>query len=851
MFAAWGSLVHRQRWLVVATVLLIALLGGAWGSGVFDRLSQGGYDDPTSEAVQATKAVESTLGKPGGDFVAIYTVPQGSTVDDPNLGQRINSRLSTLPKDKVSKVVSYWQLPNPQFATPDKRRGVAVFTLAGANDDEKLAAFDEVRGMIAVDGAQSTVTGYYALGKEINETSHNDLVRAELISLPVTLVLLVLFFGGLVAASLPVAIGGLTILGALGVLRLLTVFSDVNTFAVNVATLLGLGLAIDYGLFMVGRFREELAGGRSTEDAVQRTVATAGRTVAFSSTLLVIALGGLLLFPQAFLKSVGYGGMAAVGIAAVLSLTLLPAVFAVLGRRVDALSMPWRRGKGAVQHREWPGWRKLADWVMKRPVFVAAPILAMLFVLGAPFLGVNFGAVTEKVLPQENSARQSAEQLMREFPQLGADGAQIVLRGYQGKAPTPETVQKFIGEVAKVPGVTEVKPGQAAGDVATISAKLPGGSLSSEAKTAVADLRNLSEPPNTEVMVGGRTAEVVDSLAATAAQLPWMIALVVGATMVLMFLAFGSVMMPIKAVVMSAVSLTATFGALVWVFQDGHGADLLGVEPGPLEAGVVVLMAAVVFGLSTDYEVFLMSRMVEARERGATTEEAVSIGLGKTGKVISAAAVLLIVVTGAFSFSDMALMRFIGIGMILALALDATIVRMLLVPALVKLQGEFTWWAPASLRRLQQRIGLQERDELDDLVPAAAKALETTSSTTRIPRFAERAIAVASVVLEPELIQTVRAAKRDFLHRLEPLRPELFQYCLRLAGDINHAERLVQETMARAFVACTETANPGIDRPLPWLMRIATKTHVDSWLKRVPPATGRLVMHRTTAQLIG
>ncbi|GGM66878.1 hypothetical protein GCM10012275_41660 [Longimycelium tulufanense] len=706
MFAKWGSLVHRQRWLVLVTVLVLAVLGGVFGSGVFGHLGQGGYEDPNSEAVRASDTADAHLGRQTGDVVVVYTAPSG-TVDDPALAKKINDRLNTLPADAVSRVVSYWNSGSPQLTDADKHRGLAVITLADGNDSNKLISnYEKIKDDLAVDGVPTQVGGVAPLSSTINEMSRTDLVRAEAISLPVTLVLLVVIFGGLVAASLPVLVGGLAILGSLGVLRLLTDFVDVNSFAVNVATLLGLGMAIDYGLFTVNRFREEMAEGRSVPDAVRRTVASAGRTVAFSASLLIIALAGLLLFPQSFLRSVGYGGVAAVSIAMLVSLTLLPALLGLLGKRVDSLGLPWRRNR--VHTGEARGYRRLADAVMRRPVLVALPIFALLLTLGAPFLSVKFGEVTEKVLPTDNTVRQATEVINHDFPVAGNDGAQVVLRGTGGAQPGQEAVQRYAAELQKVPGVTEVQPGGAGGDVVVLKAALAGDPLGSGAKDAVTAIRDLPAPPDTEVMVGGLTARLGDSLAAIGDRLPLMIGLIVVATLVLMFLAFGSLVLPVKAVLMSALSLSATFGALVWVFQEGHGASWLHVTPGPLEAGIVVLMAAVVFGLSTDYEVFLLSRMVEARSRGGSTEDAVRTGLGRTGRVITAAALLLIVVTGAFAFSEISMMRFVGVGMILALALDATVVRMLLVPALVKLLGPANWWVPGPLRRLQQRLSLHE-----------------------------------------------------------------------------------------------------------------------------------------------
>lgn len=714
MFEGWGRVVHSRRWWVLVAVVLLTALAGVWGAGVFDRLSEGGYDDPNSEAVHAAQVADHALGQQSADVVVIYTVPPGSAVDRVQVDGRIEATLHALPASAVAHSTT------AQDAQHSAAR-IAVLTLTGGDDQNaKVKAYDGIAGQLQVDGLRTQVGGQIPIQKSMADHSKNDLTKAEAVSLPVVLILLVVIFGGVIAAALPVLVGGLAILGSLGVLHLISLGADVNSFAVNVASLLGLGLAIDYGLFTVGRFREELAAGRDRATAVRRTVATSGRTVAFSATLLVIALAGLLLFPQGFLKSLAYGGMSSVAIAAFVSLTVLPALLGILGHRVDKLSVRWRR-KRIRSEVDSPRWRRLAGGVMRRPLLVAVPIVALLLVLGAPFLSVKFGAVDQKALPADDPARQAIETLNRDFPALSGNALDVVLQGPNGRAPSTQEVQRFAAEIERLPGISGARPVGTGGDVLLIKAGLVGDAVGDQSKRALTEVRGLAPPAGTRVLVGGVTAKVEDSLAATRAELPWMAALLIGATLLLMFLAFGSVVLPIKAVLMSALSLSATFGVLVWVFQQGHGAALLGVTPAPMEAGIVVLMAAVVFGLSTDYEVFLLSRMVEARAKGASTAEAVTTGIARTGQVISAAALLLIVVTGAFGLSQISVMRFIGVGMIIALALDATVVRLLLVPAVLRLLGRAAWWAPGPLRRLQQRVGIHEGGELEPVAEAVEK----------------------------------------------------------------------------------------------------------------------------------
>jgi RND superfamily putative drug exporter len=684
MFAAWGALVHRRRWVVIGLVLAVTVLGGGWGVGVFGKLTQGGYTDRSGQAAQAGDLVDRTFGKQAGDVVVIYT----GDLDAPAVAAAARATLRALPADAVRSVTSYWDGPSPRLVTADHRHALASITLAG---DTKTAAYRAIEHRLAVPGLTVQVGGQVPTQVAINDRSKSDLTLAEAVSLPVTLLLLVVIFGSVVAAALPVLVGVLAILGSLGVLRLISLGVGVNSFAPNVVSLLGLGLAIDYGLFTVGRFREELAVGRDRAEAVRRTMATSGRTVAFSATLLVIALAGLLVFPIDFLRSLAYGGMSAVAIAAIVSVTLLPAVLGALGHRVDTWSVPWRRRRATAES-TWL--RRLSGGVLRRPLVFALPILAVLVLLGAPFLSVKFGAADEKQLPAGDPTRTATEVIGTYFPADGNNAAPVVLRGTDGHAPAPTDVRRFLVRANQVPGVRGVLTGPTRGDVTLLNATVAGDPLGDTAENAVRSLRALPAPPHTQVLVGGFSATVVDTVKSIVDRVPLMIGILVAATLLLMFLAFRSVLLPVKAVVMSTLSLGATFGVLVAVFQLGHGAGLLGVTPEPLQPGMLVLIGAVVFGLSTDYETFLLSRMVEARRQGASSADAISTGLVRTGRMISSAALLLVVVTGAFGLSQLSTMRFLGVGMIVALVLDATVVRMMLVPAVLRLLGDAAWWAP-------------------------------------------------------------------------------------------------------------------------------------------------------------
>lgn len=704
----WASfVVSRKRWVLVIAVLVVAL-SGIWGLGVFGKLSEGGFVDPGSEAAEVSSLV-ANLGQQTPDIVAIYTAPDGKTIDD--IGPDVTAVLDKFQTQyTVENVASYWTSNDAakQFlVSNDGTKALATVTL-GANSGVTFATFGDLPPELEVPGVTSQFAGGSVVGVSFSTTLQKDLVRSEAIAIPITLVLLIVIFGGVVAAAVPVFVGILSVISALAILRALTTFTEVSSFSINVASLLGLGLAIDYGLFIVSRFREEMRAGAEPADAVVRTVLTAGRTVVFSGLLLICAFAGMLVFPQPVVKSLGFGAMAAVAGAAILSLTAVPALLAILGRRINSLT--WSKNasdRGEARAQKF--WGGVVTRVMRKPGIVAAVIVAGLLVLSAPILKINLGEVDYTALPQNDPARVAVETLNTEFPSTG-EGATVVLRGTDGTKPQGSPIADITGQAGAVHGIARVEFVGSANDFvvlqATFSEPDAGETEVESTSAAVASLRQMVPPDGTEILVGGSRALVDDGNAAIAKWLPVMIAIMVVSTLVLLFLAFGSIVLPIKAVLMAGLSLGATFGVLTWVFQEGHGAELLGVTPAPLEATFVVLILAVVFGLSTDYEVFLMSRMVEARAAGASTEEAVVVGAQRTGRIVTAAALILIVVTGAFTISDLSIMRFLGLGMILALIVDATIIRMLLVPSLVKLMGEANWWAPAWMKKVHDKVGI-------------------------------------------------------------------------------------------------------------------------------------------------
>ncbi|MCZ4077109.1 MMPL family transporter [Rhodococcus sp. H36-A4] len=720
MFARWGDLVYRLRFTVIG-VMVAGLLGfAAYGLDLNDHLSQSGWDDPGSESAQAARLADETFGRDqSSDVIVLYTAPEGKTVDDPDFNAKVTDSLNSLVgehPDQISKINgTYFKVDNAvsavALATPDRTHAIASIAIVGDNDTELTNNFQEIKDVFYVDGVDVQVTGLQAVAGALQSTMAGDIHRMELLAIPAVAVLLFFIFGGVVAAALPLIVGGLTVVGANGIVKVFTNFTEVNSFVAPVVSLVGLGLAIDYGLFIVSRFREELGDGYSTTQAVRRTVMTAGRTVVFSATMIVASLGGLLLFPQGFLKSVAYGSIATVALAALTAITILPAMLAILGPRVDALGLKFMRKTKSSEEIENGMWGKLTRWVMQNPLKVTIPIVLGLVLLTLPVGNIKFGGINETYLPPDNITREAQGEFDELFPGLRTEPLKLIISNAQGSSlaqitkqanEAPGLIEKFAPDGASKDGVIVFKAGLIDRN---------------DSKPAIDYLRSIDVPAGATVMVTGTPAIEQDSIAALIDNLPLMALLVIFVVTLLMFLTFGSLVLPIKAVLMTTLGLGATMGILTWIFIDGNGASFMNFTPGPIMAPVLVLIISIVFGLSTDYEVFLLSRMVEAREKGASTSEAIRIGTSHTGRIITAAALILIVVTGAFAFSDLVMMKYIAYGMIAALIIDATLIRMFLVPATMKLLGDDCWWAPQWMKRIQQRLGLGETILEDELMP--------------------------------------------------------------------------------------------------------------------------------------
>lgn len=712
MFAWWGRVVVRARWAVLAAAVALVVIGGTWGAGVFGELTGGGFDDPASETSRAAERITAELGRQGADVIVLWS-SDTATVDQPAFRDPVTRTVAALRRHpEVTSVTTWYDTPAPALVATDRKATYALLRLAGADDDARTDAFETLRPALDAPGLRTEVGGTVAFLHQANTQTTEDITRAETLSMPVLLVLLVLIFGGLVAATTPLLIGGLAILGAFVAVRLVNLVTDVSIFAINIITLIGLGMAIDYALFVVSRFREELAAGHDTGEAIRRTMATAGRTVLVSGLTVALAMASLLIFPQAFLRSMGLGGMAAVLVAMLAALTVLPALLAVLGRRIDAVRvpLPWRRGTRRAGPAEAAGggaWAGIARSVMRRPVRYLVGVAVLLLVLAAPFLRITFGGFDERVLPADAAPRVVSERIGDEFPGGTVAPIDVLVSGAPADALRP-----FTDRIAAVPGVTGVQVAASRGESTLLSVTYPGEPTGDVAQDVVRALRDLPAPAGAEVLVGGRPAADRDLLDSLGDRLPWMALLMAGATLLLLFLAFGSVVLPVKAVLMNLLSIGASFGVVVWIFQDGHLSDLLGFTPtGFIEPSNPILMLAVLFGLATDYEVFLLSRVREEWDRTEDNTTAVASGLQHTGRIITAAALLLIIVVAGFATGGMSYIKLIGVGMIVAIVVDATLVRALLVPATMRLLGRWNWWAPAPLAGIYRRYGIRESAE--------------------------------------------------------------------------------------------------------------------------------------------
>jgi uncharacterized membrane protein YdfJ with MMPL/SSD domain len=729
IFERWGRTAYRRRRLILVIALLVAALGALWGTTIFAKVqTAGGFDAPNSQSQHEASLATQAFGRDAGDVVVLYS-SKTLTTASPAFRSAVTATLAALPHGRAESYASYWSTGSRQFVSASGHQTYAVIELAGASDTARQDSYDAIKADLGAPGLLTQVGGVVPTDETIDQQTTASITRAEGLSFPILLILLLVIFGSLTAAGLPLAIGALGILGSFTALRLLTLVTGVSVFSLNITTILGLGLGIDYGLFLVTRFREELRKQGTVEDAVARTVATAGRTVLVSGVTVAIVLASLMLFPETILRSIGYGGVATVLVDMLAALTVLPALLAVLGPKVNSLRI--RRSVQRPPAAEASGgWYRLAHSVMRRPVLYAVPIVLLLLGLGAPFLHVVWGGVDATALPASAAPRIVTEALNADFPgnPTAPIEAIVQFRGPLAGSPSRSAdIAAYVSRLDHVPGVSAAAVTGVRGDVARIDLSYGPGPYTPQARAIAGNVRGVAAPSGATVLVGGQTAALSDELSSLGQTLPWMALTLVLATFLLLFLAFGSLILPLQAIVMNILSLSAMYGVVTWIFQDGHLSGLLGFTPnGTISPTIPILMFAIMFGLSMDYQVFLLSRIRESYDTTGDTTAAIASGLQRTGGVITSAALLLVIVIGTFSISGITFIKLLGVGMIVALILDATLVRMLLVPATMRLLGDTIWWAPAPLRRFYARHGIHE-----DNRPGPAEVTEPAPEPAR------------------------------------------------------------------------------------------------------------------------
>ena len=721
MFERLGAAVYRRRRLVFIAALIGIVFLAVFGFRVLPKLDSGGFNDPGSDSAAVTQILQTEFDSPDADLVVALkgAVP----ADDPSfatMGKSLTTKLAAI--GGVKRVTSYWLTPSPSLTSSDGNGAVLLVTYEPSSTVAASDITDEVKQVVAavdLGATQVYLGGSSVVSQAITGQISSDLARSEAIAIPLTTILLLIVFGSLVAAGMPLLVGLASIFGSFFILYLLTYQTDVSVFALNLVTGLGLGLGIDYSRLVVSRFREELASGREVGAAVARTVASAGRTVVFSGLTVALTLAAMLFFPQFFLRSFAYGGISVVAFAVIGAVIVLPAVLGLVGPRINSL----RIRRSVDSPNRGARWATLATAIMRRPWPVAIGSIAVLMLLAWPALGAKFGQIDERALPRDNYSVLDSAAITEDFPGLG--GAPIdVMVPADVDAEAIADYAADLSLVATIEGVDSpaglFEGGARVGDPTGRTALTSDGYVrliatsterprSPAAEVVIAALRAVPAP-SAQVLVGGFAAQYTDSQRGILQVLPWALGWVLVTVLLLLFMFTGSILLPIKAIILNILSLSAAIGVMVWIFQDGHLAWLVGdfVNTGTIDTSTVVLTAIVAFGLSMDYEVFLLSRIKEEYDRSGDNTASVALGLQRSAGIITAAAVLLAVNFAAFIPASVTNIKILGVGVTVAILLDATIVRLLLVPAFMRIAGRTNWWAPAPLRRVYERFGLAE-----------------------------------------------------------------------------------------------------------------------------------------------
>ena len=719
---ARGDVLHRIAQLAIgvprrmlAVAALVALAAGMFGVPVAKSLCACGFEDPSSESAKAKELLTDKFDDGDVQMVIVVSAPDGA---NGGVAREVGIELvdDLIRSPHVTSVTSLWTAPAPERAalvSSDGRSGLIVAGIAG--DENKTQEYaKDLSDRLVNDRAGVTVRagGDAMVNVEITEQSQRDLLLMESLAIPISFLVLVWVFGGALAAAVPLVVGGMAILGALAVLRGVTYFTDVSIFAMNLSAAMGLALAIDYTLLIISRYRDELADGASRDDALVQTMATAGRTVLFSATIVALSMAVMVVFPMAFLKSFAYAGLATVAFAALAALFVTPAALVLLGDRLQAFDIGRlvRRilnrqepvGRAVEQHALYR-WTKT---VMRHALPAGLAVVALLLLLGSPFLGVRWGFPDDRVLPESASAHQVGDEMRTEFPDDAATAITIVVPDASGL--TQAEINRYTTDLAELPDVAGVSPVQVAGGSAYLTVRSTAPLFSESSDAQLAGLHAVQGPGGREVLFAGAAQVNRDSVDAITSRLP----VVLGLMFAVLFLLTGSVMIPLKALVLNMLSLSAAFGAMVWIFQDGHLGGLGTTATGILVANIPVLLFCIAFGLSMDYEVFLVSRIREfwlkSPQTRADNDESVALGIARTGRVVTAAAVVMSISFAALIAAQVSFMRMFGLGLTLAILVDATLVRMVLLPAFMHVMGEWNWWAPKWMTKLHNRIGVED-----------------------------------------------------------------------------------------------------------------------------------------------
>ncbi len=769
MFARWGRFVYRYRWAtlagsgaLLAVSIVFMVLGGT--------LTNGGPLRSNLQSARAANLITDELGaaKVTSNFDLIFR-SDTLTVGDAQYRSALSDALAPIEGDsRIANMITPYNAANPRvaqaFTSKDGHEALVSIVLTSSGQ-QAWKDYDDLRSKVHSSSLTVTGTGFVAINQAFNNTLEADLQRAETVTLPVTLILLILIFASIVAAGLPLGVGILTIVGGIGGTFFLNRFTDVSQYAINIVTLIGLGVSIDYSLFIVNRFRDELASGSSREDAIATTMATAGRAITFSGFTVAVGLSAMLFFQGTFMASMGAAGAIVVAVAVIYALTFLPAILSIIGPSVDRLRLP-----AFLRGRSGPGgfWHGLANWVMKRPIVVLVPTVAFLLLAATPFLQLRLANGSPDMLPTHVEARQGYDSLIADFPGQDQTTFQVLVYYPDGQPLTAsriadqftldrriaaipgvlhttsiydldpklglyEYTQMYSGDLSRLPQPAQQLMTATTGKHIVEIQATTGENFSSDgARNILKAIRADHGLTDGQVLVGGQTAIDVDVITFIYDRVPLAVGTVVLVTYILMFLLTGSVVLPLKAVLLNFLSIGASFGALVFIFQQGHFANLLGFTPQSLDPSIPVILFSIVFGLSMDYEVLLVSRMHEEYVRLGDNRAAVASGLEKTGRLITGAAAVMFTVFMAFGLAEVVIIKAIGIGLAIAVAIDATIVRSLVVPAVMRLLGDLNWWAPRPLRWAYDRFGIGDIGVAPQLKPAPAAAQDSVPET-RVP----------------------------------------------------------------------------------------------------------------------